>query len=77
MESNVEQKEIRKVSIELNEEEVQFVLGVIDAYQTKLSIFDEEHLKQKRFSEHVGHKIYNQAAAQLPKEEPKTEEENG
>ena len=77
MESNLEQKELRKVSIELTENEVQFVLGVIGTHQSKLSIFNEEHLKQKRFSEHVGHKIYNQASAQLPNEEPKTEEENG
>ena len=76
MESNVEQKEVRKVVIELNENEVQFVLGVIDAHQSKLSIFNPQHLEQKRACEAVGHKIYNQAASQLP-EEVKTEEENG
>jgi len=79
MQSNSEQKEVRNVSIELNENEVQFVLSVIDNYQSKLSIFNEEHLQFRKFSEHIGHKIYNQVSAQLTKEkeEPKAEEENG
>jgi hypothetical protein len=78
MEGKLEQKEARKVTVELNEDEVRFLLGVIDNHQSKLSIFNDEHLGQKKACEFIGHKIYNQVAAQLPKEEePKKEEENG